>query len=136
MTSFATYDNASTAAIALAMAGFACLIIISMPPDWFRLGLIVAMIGVSALALWADYYYAVPLFGDTFLNINWQLPWQNWVLCVGCAVIAAILTLVFRKLIDVIAAKYGDKIFAFFEKLTKSMKLIFRKKSRVNEKNF
>ena len=136
MTSFATYENASTAAIALAMAGFACLIIISMPPDWFRLGLIVAMIGVSVLALWADYYYAVPLFGDTFLNIDWELGWYNWVLCALCAVIAAVLTLVFRKLIDVIAAKHGDKIYAFFEKLTYKFKIIFRRKSRVNEKNF
>ena len=121
-TSFAAYDNASTAAIALAAAGFACLTIISMPPNTFRLSLIAAMLGVATLALWADYYYAEMLFGDTFLNIKWTLPWQNWLWCAICAVIASVVTIVFRKLIDVIAKKHGDRIFEVFIKTTTGIK--------------
>lgn len=121
-TSFAAYDNASTAAIALAAAGFACLTIISMPPNTFRLSLIAAMLGVATLALWADYYYAEMLFGDTFLNIKWTLPWQNWLWCAICAVIASVVTIVFRKLIDVIAKKHGDKIYEVFIKTTTDIK--------------
>ena len=133
MTSFATYENASTAAVALAMAGFACLIIISMPPNAFRLTLIAAMIGVATLALWADYYYAVPLFGDTFLNIDWQLPWQNWLWCVVCAVIATVVTLVFRKIIDVIAKKHGDEIYDRFLTVTSAVKRAFTPKRFRNQ---
>ena len=122
MTSFATYENASTAAVALAVAGFACLTIISMPPNTFRLVLIAAMVGVATLALWADYYYAEKLFGDTFLNIQWTLPLKNWIWCAVCAVIATAVTLVFRKLIDLTAKKYGDRIFEIFIKTTTAVK--------------
>ncbi len=121
-TSFATYDNASTAALGLAAAGFACLIIISMPPNWFRLGLTFAMMGVAVLALWADYYYAVPLFGDTFLNINWLIPLKNWLLVLGCTAISVVVTLLFRYIIETISKKYGDQIYEWFEKLGKKIK--------------
>jgi len=123
LTSFATYQTASTAAVGLAAAGFACLIIISMPPDWFRLGLIVGMFGVSALALWADYYYAVPLFGDTFLNIDWMLPLNNWLLIIGCTGICVVVTLAFRFLVETVSKKYGEQIYAYFESLGEKLKI-------------
>ncbi len=121
-TTFATYENASTAALGLAAAGFACLIIISMPPDWFRLGLTFAMMGVAVLALWADYYYAVPLFGDTFLNIDWMIPLKNWLLVLGCTGISVVVTIIFRIIIETISKKYGDKMYAWFENLSKQIK--------------
>ena len=123
LTSFATYQTASTAAVGLAAAGFACLIIISMPPDWFRLGLIIGMFGVSALALWADYYYAVPLFGDTFLNIDWFLPLNNWLLIIGCTAICVVVTIAFRILIEYISKKYGNQLYSYFEELGSKLKL-------------
>ena len=123
LTSFATYQTASTAAVGLAAAGFACLIIISMPPNWFRMGLITVMLGVSALALWADYYYAVPLFGDTFLNIDWLLPLNNWLLIIGCTGICVVVTLLFRYLIELVSKKYGDKIYASFENFISKLKI-------------
>lgn len=124
-TSFATYQNASTAAIALAAAGFACLILISMPPDWFRLGLIIIMLGVSALALWADYHYAVPLFGDTFLNIDWYIPAYNWLLIGLCTIIAIGVTILFRFLISKFSEKYGAKTYEVYTKVIS--KLSFKK---------
>lgn len=122
-TSFATYQNASTAAVGLAAAGFACLIIISMPPNWFRMGLIVAMFGISALALWADYYWAVPLFGDTFLNIDWFIPTYNWMLILGCTAICVVITLTFRYIIELVSKKHGDEIYSFFEEITNKLKI-------------
>lgn len=122
LTTFATYENASTAAVGLAAAGFACLVIISMPPNWFRLGLTVGMIGVATLAMWADFYYAVPLFGDTFLNIKWDLPLYNWLLIIGCTAISVVITLAFRFLIDKLSEKYGDQTYAFFEELGQKLK--------------
>ena len=128
-TTFATYENASTAAIALAMCGFACLVIISMPPDWFRLGLTAVMVGVATLALWADYYYAVPLFGDTFLNIDWKLPGINWLWCVIAMVICTVITLSFRKVIDIIAKKHGNEIYNFFYDLDVNFRKAFHMKA-------
>lgn len=123
LTSFATYSNASTAAIGLAAAGFACLIIISMPPNWFRLGLTIFMMGVSVLALWADYYYAVPLFGDTFLNIDWMIPTYNWLLIIGCTLICVVVTISFRLIIDKVSQKYGDKIYDSFVNIGQKLKI-------------
>lgn len=122
LTTFANYQIASTAAIGLAAAGFACLIIISMPPDWFRLGLTVVMIGVATLAIWADHYYAVPLFGSKFLNIDWTIPAYNWILIAGCTGICATVTLVFRVVIEAISKKHGDEIYAFFENFVNKLK--------------
>ena len=122
-TTFATYQNASTAALGLAAAGFACLIIISMPPNWFRMGLIAVMFGVSALALWADYYWAVPLFGDTFLNIDWLIPANNWLLIVGCMGISVVITLSLRYVIEIVSKKHGNEIYAFFENITSKLKV-------------
>ena len=133
-TSFATYENASTAALALAMCGFACLVIISMPPNLFRLSLIVAMIGVATLALWADYTYAEDWFGDTFLNIDWELPAINWVWCVVAMVICAVITLIFRKVIDVIAKKYGDEIYNFVYDLDVGFRKFFHMKDTKKKK--
>ena len=133
-TSFATYENASTAALALAMCGFACLVIISMPPNLFRLSLIVAMIGVATLALWADYTYAEDWFGDTFLNIDWELPAINWVWCVVAMVICAVITLIFRKVIDVIAKKYGDEIYNFVYDLDVGFRKVFHMKDTKKKK--
>ena len=133
-TSFATYENASTAALALAMCGFACLVIISMPPNLFRLSLIVAMIGVATLALWADYTYAEDWFGDTFLNIDWELPAINWVWCVVAMVICAVITLIFRKVIDVIAKKYGDEIYNFVYDLDVGFRKFFHMKNTKKKK--
>ncbi len=133
-TSFATHENASTAALALAMCGFACLVIISMPPNLFRLSLIVAMIGVATLALWADYTYAEDLFGDNFLNIDWELPAINWVWCVVAMVICAVITLIFRKVIDVIAKKYGDEIYNFVYDLDVGFRKFFHMKDTKKKK--
>ena len=133
-TSFATYENASTAALALAMCGFACLVIISMPPNLFRLSLIVAMIGVATLALWADYTYAEDWFGDTFLNIDWELPAINWVWCVVAMVICTVITLLFRKVIDVIAKKYGDEIYNFVYDLDVGFRKFFHMKDTKKKK--
>ena len=133
-TSFATHENASTAALALAMCGFACLVIISMPPNLFRLSLIVAMIGVATLALWADYTYAEDWFGDTFLNIDWELPAINWVWCVVAMVICAVITLIFRKVIDVIAKKYGDEIYNFVYDLDVGFRKFFHMKDTKKKK--
>lgn len=117
MSSFATYTNASTAAVGLAAAGFVCLIIISMPPDWFRLGLTFFMMGLSVLAVWLDYNYAVPLFGDDFLHIDWYIPAYNWILIAACAAIAGVVTIGFRFVIDAIAKKYGDRMYERTERL-------------------
>ena len=94
-----------------------------MPPNWFRLGLIAGMFGVSALALWADYYYAVPLFGDTFLNIDWFIPTYNWMLIIGCTAICVVITLAFRYLIELISKKYGNQIYDWFENLGSKLKI-------------
>ena len=134
MTSFATYENASTAALALAMCGFACLTIISMPPDVFRLSLIVAMLGVATLALWADYTYAVLWFKDNFLNIDWELPAINWLWSVIAMAICTTVTLSFRKVIDVIAKKHGDEIYNFFYDLDVRFRKAFRMKDTNKKK--
>ena len=94
-----------------------------MPPNWFRMGLIIAMFGVSALALWADYFYAVPLFGDTFLNIDWFLPLNNWLLIIGCTGICVVITLLFRFIIEYVSKKHGDKIYNFFESIGKKLRI-------------
>lgn len=94
-----------------------------MPPDWFRLGLITAMIGVAALALWADYYYAEMLFGSTFLNIDWMIPLNNWLLILGCTGISVVVTLLFRFVIEKISKQYGDKIYSFFEDIGSKLKI-------------
>lgn len=122
LTGFANPQTASTAAVGLAAAGFACLVIISMPPDWFRLGLITAMLGVATLALWADYYYAEMLFGSTFLNIDWMIPLNNWLLILGCTGISVVVTLLFRFVIEKISKQYGDRIYSFFENIGSKLK--------------
>lgn len=124
MSSFATQLNASTAAVGLAAAGFVCLIIISMPPDWFRLGLTAAMMGISVLAIWLDFNYAEALFGDTFLNIVWPIPAYNWMLIGICAAIAGVVTLLFRFLVDLIAKKYGEQMYTALEGFNSKLKSI------------
>lgn len=125
MSTFATMQNASTAAIGLAAAGFVCLIIISMPPDWFRLGLTVFMIGLAGLAIWLDGLYAEQLdkwFGGTFLNIQLDLPAYNWMLIGVCAAIAGVVSLLVRFLVDWINKKYGEQMYVAVENFNAKLK--------------
>ena len=71
---FASTDEAyvvSVTGMALSFTGFACLLVISMPPDKFRLAVTGVMFGVAIAAIYADYHLIGSWLGadETFLGM-------------------------------------------------------------------
>ena len=93
------------AAIALTMAGFSALFIIALPPNKFRLSVVVGMLLISIIGIYVDGTY----LNGVFLNIEMiRLADVLWIAL--STFIATIVNIFLRKAVEKIDIKYGDKI--------------------------
>lgn len=100
-----TQYSASMAAIALTMAGFSALFIIALPPNKFRLSVVVGMLLISIIGIYVDGTY----LNGVFLNIEMiRLADVLWIAL--STFIATIVNIFLRKAVEKIDIKYGDKI--------------------------
>lgn len=97
--------KAVMATFALTMAGFVCLTVISMPPNKFRIAIIISMFAVSLLAIWADN----ALMSGTFLGMDFVPMKYAWWIIVS-SVIALVVVLVTRWIISSLDKRYGKQI--------------------------
>lgn len=104
--------KAVMATYALTMAGFVCLVIISMPANKFRLIVSAVMFALSLIAIWVD----SALFEGTFLGMKF-IPFNyGWWIILSTA-IAVATVLLMRRFIGYIDAKYGDRMQKGIEKI-------------------
>lgn len=100
-----TQYSASMSAIALTMAGFSALFVISLPLNKFRMGVVIGMLFISLLGIYIDGKY----LDGVFLNID-MISFAD-MLWVGLStLIATAVNILLRKAIHIIDVKYGDKI--------------------------
>ena len=102
----------SVTGMALTVTGFMCLLIISLPPDKFRLIVAAVMFAVSIAAIYADYYLIGSWLGpdETFLGM---VPLESgadagWLaLAAAAGTIVNIAALLAGRYIE---RKYGDRL--------------------------
>lgn len=102
----------SVTGMALTVTGFMCLLIISLPPDKFRLIVAAVMFAVSIAAIYADYYLIGSWLGpdETFLGM---VPLESgadagWLaLAAAAGTIVNIVALLVGRYIE---RKYGDRL--------------------------
>ena len=102
----------SVTGMALTVTGFMCLLIISLPPDRFRLIVAAVMFAVSIAAIYADYYLIGSWLGpdETFLGM---VPLESgadagWLaLAAAAGTIVNIAALLAGRYIE---RKYGDRL--------------------------
>ena len=102
----------SVTGMALTVTGFMCLLIISLPPDKFRLIVTAVMFAVSIAAIYADYYLIGSWLGpdETFLGM---VPLESgadagWLaLAAAAGTIVNIAALLAGRYIE---RKYGDRL--------------------------
>ena len=109
--------KAVMATFALTMAGFACLTVISMPPNKFRLAVIAMMFVVSLAAIWLDN----TVTGGTFLNMNFvPIKYAGWIVLSTLIALASMLGT--RALLGLLDKKYGAKIVDGMDEKIKNFK--------------
>lgn len=102
----------SVTGMALTVTGFTCLLIISLPPDKFRLIVAAVMFAVSIAAIYADYYLIGSWLGpdETFLGM---VPLESgadagWLaLAAAAGTIVNVAALLAGRYIE---RKYGDRL--------------------------
>ena len=102
----------SVTGMALTVTGFMCLLIISLPPDKFRLIVAAVMFAVSIAAIYADYYLIGSWLGpdETFLGM---VPLESgadagWLaLAAAAGTIVNVAALLVGRYIE---RKYGDRL--------------------------
>lgn len=102
----------SVTGMALTVTGFMCLLIISLPPDKFRLIVAAVMFAVSIAAIYADYYLIGSWLGpdETFLGM---VPLESGADAGWLALAAAVGTIVNIAALlagRYIERKYGDRL--------------------------
>ena len=133
---FAAADEAyvvSVTGMALTFTGFMCLILISLPPDKFRLIVTGVMFAVAIAAIYADYYLIGDWFGpdETFLGM---IPLEGaadagWIALAAVAGTAVNIAALFAG--RHIEKKYGAKL---DEKLLQIENKLLAYRERVREK--
>lgn len=102
----------SVTGMALTVTGFMCLLLISMPPDKFRLIVTAVMFAVAIAAIYADYYLIGDWFGptETFLGMEPIREGADigWIVLASVAGMAVNIASLF--LARFIERKYGDKL--------------------------
>lgn len=117
--------KATAATYALTMSGFVALVVISMPPDKFRLSVAAVMFCVSLLAAYIDKNF----LDGTFLAME-TLPAEYIGYIAASMAIGLIALLISRKIAKTVDDKYGDAIQKACDKWGRMTSELFTRKKK------